>query len=121
MKSSNVVVPLPTQVGGLAGTARLNATGSQSSLAMTRPGFADATAEMDRNAAATTTSNETRNALIDLPSGGCRLTSGGAEHYARRGAVGVAFLRGYSCRAQSHRRACPGTLTDMSEPEQTRW
>src|SRR3954462_13837789 len=69
MKLPNVVLPLPTHVGGVPGTAALNDAASQSSWAMTRPGFAEPTAAMVRNAAATATSTETRTALIDLPSG----------------------------------------------------
>src|SRR4051794_31312247 len=69
MKSPNVVVPLPTQVGGLAGTAALNDAAPPSSWAATRPGFADATAEMARNAAATATTTEARTTLIGLLSG----------------------------------------------------
>src|SRR5215211_7498886 len=71
MKSVNVVVPLPTQVGGLPGIAALNDAASQSSWATTRPGFADATAEMARNAAATATTTETRSALIGSFRGVC--------------------------------------------------
>src|SRR3954465_8659203 len=95
MKLSNVVLPLPTHVGGLAGTAALNDAASQSSWAMTRPGFADATAARVRNAAATATSTETRTALIDLPSG-LPATSGIAEHYVRSGPAGFQVLRAYA-------------------------
>src|SRR3954453_14707271 len=72
MKLSNVVVPLPTQVGGLAGTAGLNDAASQSSWAMTRPGFADATAEMERNATMAAASTENRTVFTEFPFGvGC--------------------------------------------------
>src|SRR3954452_20889666 len=72
MKLSNVVVPLPMQVGGLAGTAALNDAASQSSWAMPRPGSADATAEMERNAAMAAASIETRTVFTESPFGvGC--------------------------------------------------
>src|SRR3954449_10397138 len=111
MKSPNVVVPLPTQVGGLAGTAALNDAESQSSWAATRPGFADATAETARNAAATATTTETRIALIGLPSSvfAC-LTSGVPDRYAAGGGPDCRSNRAYSSCARSHRRRCPGTL-----------
>src|SRR4051794_10911825 len=93
MKSPNVVVPLPTQVGGLAGTAALNDAASQSSWAATRPGFADATAETARNAAATATTTETRTTLIGLLSSVCAcMTSGVAEHYLRSASTGLQVL-----------------------------
>src|SRR5580765_2007495 len=74
MKLSNVVVPLPTQVGGSAGTAALNDAASQSSWAMTRPGFADATAEMERNAAMAAASTKNWTALTESPFGVAYLT-----------------------------------------------
>src|SRR5215203_3582566 len=109
MKSPNVVVPLPTQVGGLAGMAALNDTASQSSWAMTLPGFADATAAVTRNAAATATSTETRIALIGPPSSvfAC-LTSGVIDRYAAAVRTDCRLCAACSCAAQSHWRPTPG-------------
>src|SRR3954469_8072629 len=123
MKSPNVVVPLPTQVGGLAGTAALNDAASQSSWAMTLPGFADATAAMTRTAATTATSTETRIALIALPSSvfAC-LTSGVPDGYAAAVRPDCSHCAPYSCPARSHRRPTPGyPERHMSDPERTQW
>src|SRR5882672_635296 len=63
MKSPNVVPPLPAHVPGPI--VRLNDTVSQSSLAMTRPGSADATSGIvSATAAATAASAMTRSTLL---------------------------------------------------------
>src|SRR6266511_3671419 len=57
MKSPNVVPPFPTHVGGVAGTARLNVTGSQSSFICTVVGSAQAETGTSRTTAAAIAAN----------------------------------------------------------------
>jgi hypothetical protein len=57
MKSLNVVLPLPTQVGGVAGMARLNVVGSQSSFIFTVVGSAQAETGTSRTTAAAIAAN----------------------------------------------------------------
>src|SRR5881396_3706809 len=72
MKSLNVVPPLPTQVGGVAGTARLNVAGSQSSFIFTVVGSAQAETGTSRTTAAAIAANPAaRNSFVTRCSSLC--------------------------------------------------
>src|SRR3954467_12823050 len=76
---------------------------------MTRRGFADAIAAIEKNAAMAAASTETRIALIGLPSSlfAC-LTSGVPDRYAAAVRPDCSLCAAYSYAARSHGRPTPG-------------